>query len=116
MRILLTIIYLITTTGGVIFMKLGGDSLLLSFKDGINFKMGFLTFIGFILYLVSFVLWQKLLITFDLSFIIPFTAGIIQIIILVASQLLFKEQLNLYAIIGIILAITGVVFMSIGRK
>ena len=38
MKYILTIIYLICTTGGLTFMKLGGDSLQLTFKEGLNFK------------------------------------------------------------------------------
>ena len=71
MKYLLTLIYLVCTTGGLAFMKAGGDSLKLSFNDGFTFKIGLLTFIGFALYLVSFLLWQRMLIKYDLSVMVP---------------------------------------------
>ena len=62
MKYLLTLVYLFFTTGGLAFMKAGGDSLKISFQDGFTFKIGFLTFMGFAMYLVSFLLWQRMLI------------------------------------------------------
>ena len=66
MKYLLTLIYLVCTTGGLAFMKAGGDSLKLSFNDGFTFKIGLLTFIGFALYLVSFLLFLLLLKVLDI--------------------------------------------------
>ena len=47
MKYILTLIYIIFTTGALFVMKAGGDTLLLSFKNGITFKIGFLTLLGF---------------------------------------------------------------------
>ena len=113
MKIILTLIYLIFTTGGMIFMKLGGDSLALSLKNGIDFKMGGLTFLGFVLYLGSFLLWQRLLVTFDLSYIVPITTGIMQIVILIIGALIFKESFTIVNILGVLLIIIGVILTAI---
>ena len=51
MKIILTAIYVLLTTGGLFCMKLGGDSLSLSFKNEISFKIGFITALGFLLYI-----------------------------------------------------------------
>ena len=85
MRILLTILYVIFTTGGLTFMKLGGDSLHLALKGGFNLKFGWVTFLGFCLYLISFFLWQRMLVKYDLSTMVPIVTGIVQIIILLSS-------------------------------
>lgn len=58
-KYVLTIVYLICTTGGITFMKLGGDSLKLGLKDGFSLSMGWKTFIGFLLYLISFFVMAK---------------------------------------------------------
>ena len=52
-KYLLTIVYLICTTGGITFMKLGGDSLKLGLKDGFSLSMGWKN-----LYRFSFILNQ----------------------------------------------------------
>lgn len=116
MKYLLTIIYLICTTGGMTFMKLGGDSLVLSFKNGITFKIGFVTFLGFFLYLVSFLLWQRMLIKYDLSIMVPLVTGIVQVLVLVISHFVFKETISLVSLIGIILIIVGIVVLAFGSK
>lgn len=115
-KYILTLIYICFTTGGMYLMKMGGDSLSLSFRNGITFKIGFITCLGFICYLCSFLLWQKLLVTFDLTYIVPITTGICQIIILLIGTLAFKEQINLTGIIGIILVIIGVILLMLGKK
>jgi len=115
-KYILTMVYVIFTTSGLYLMKLGGDNLSFSLKDGINFHLGYITFFGFLCYLISFLLWQKLLITFDLSYIVPIVTGITQIIILAIGIILFKEKINVMGIIGVILVIIGIVLMVFGRK
>lgn len=115
-KYILTLIYICFTTGGMYLMKLGGDSLSLSLKNGINFKIGFITLLGFISYLCSFLLWQKLLVVFDLTYIVPITAGICQIITLLIGALVFKEQVNLTGIIGIIFVVIGIFLITFVKK
>lgn len=113
MRYLLIAIYIICTTGGIAFMKMGGDSLKLGLNNGLSFSMGWKTFIGFLLYLVSFLLWQKLIVKYDLTMMVPIVTGIVQIIIILIGCLLFKENVSVVNLIGIALVIIGVVLISI---
>lgn len=115
MKYILTMIYIALTTGGLFCLKSGGDSLSLSLNGGINFKIGFITTLGFILYIGSFLLWQKLLTTYDLTYIVPITTGIVQVIVLVISYFFFKETINMVNILGIILVTIGVILISIKR-
>ncbi|MCI8588734.1 MAG: hypothetical protein HFG40_03700 [Bacilli bacterium] len=116
MKIVLTVIYICLTTLGIFLMKLGGNSLSLTFHNGVTFKIGFITFFGFLSYLCSFLLWQRLVITSDLSYIVPITTGIVQLVVLLIGILFFKEQINLVGIIGVIFVILGVILMTIGKK
>jgi len=113
MKYLLTAIYVLFTTGGLFCMKLGGDSLSLSLKGGINFKIGFITALGFLLYICSFLLWQKLIATYDLSYIVPIATGIVQVVVLIMSYFFFKESMTMINIVGILLVIVGIVLISI---
>ena len=115
MKYLLTFIYILFTTGGIFCLKSGGESLSLSLKGGISFKIGYITTLGFLLYICSFLLWQKLLSTYDLSYIVPITTGIVQVIVLLLSYFLFKENINNINIVGIILVIVGVILISFKR-
>ncbi|MDD4706018.1 MAG: hypothetical protein PHS24_02235 [Bacilli bacterium] len=94
-------------------MKLGGDSISIGLKNVIYFKIGILTFLGFVFYMASFLLWQKLLVTFDLTYIIPLLTGIMQIVVLLIGYCIFKENINIYNIIGITVIGVGVLLIGI---
>ena len=112
-KYILTAIYVLFTTGGLVCLKLGGNSLGLSLKNGLNFKIGYITLLGFILYIGSFLMWQKLLATYDLSYIVPITTGIVQVVVLLASYFIFRESISLTNFIGIVFVIVGVILISI---
>lgn len=116
MKYLLVVIYMFFTTSGLTFMKLGGDSLKLGLKDGFSLSMGWKTFVGFALYLVSFVLWQKLLVKYDLSVMVPIVTGIIQIIILIIGYTIFKESFNVISLIGALIIVVGIIVLAYGAK
>ena len=105
--------YLLFTTLGIVFMKLGGDSLKLSLNKGITFKIGFVTLIGFIFYIVSFLLWQKIIVSNNVSVVVPILTGIVQILTFIAALLIFKETISVCKILGIIFIVVGIILMSI---
>lgn len=115
MKYILSLIYILLTTSGLFCFKAGGDSLSLSFKGVINLKIGFVTALGFIFYLCSFLLWQKLVATYNISYIFPLTNAILQVIIVLLGVTYFKESINVTNIIGMILVIVGVVLISIKK-
>lgn len=116
MKYLLTIVYLGFSVGGMFLLKAGGDSVGLSLTKGIELKIGYITLVGFVCYVVSFLLWQKLLITYDLSYIAPITTGISQVIILVIGVMIFKEQVNWMSIAGVMSIVCGVIMIAVGKK
>ena len=116
MKYLLLIIYIIFTTGGITFMKLGGDSLKIGFNNKCLLSMSWQTFLGFLLYIVSFLLWQRLVVKYDLSIMVPIVTGIVQIIILFIGYFIFKESFNMITLIGALLIIIGIIVMAIGAK
>ena len=111
-KYILTAVYVLFTTGGLVCLKLGED-LSLSLKTGINFKLGYITLLGFILYIGSFLMWQKLLTTYDLSYIVPITTGIVQIVVLIASYFIFHETITITNLVGIVFVTIGIVLISI---
>lgn len=96
-------------------MKLGGDSLKLSFKGGFNLKMGWITFLGFMCYLISFLLWQRLIVKYELSILVPIITGISQIVIMIIGYSVFKETFNVQSLIGAIIVIIGIIIMTIAN-
>lgn len=113
MKIVLVIIYLILTVSGLVLMKKGGNSGTISVNNGeANFAINLVSFAGLFCYLFSFLLFTKLVIMFDLSYIMPITTGIVQIASLVASKVVFKENISIQGIIGASLVIIGIIVMN----
>lgn len=114
MKIILVVIYLILTLSGLILMKKGGNSGTISIADGeANFAVNLISLAGLFCYLFSFLLFTKIVIMFDLSYIMPICTGIVQVLTLVASKVIFKENISTYGIIGAALVIVGIVVMNI---
>ena len=115
-KYILTIIYIVFTSLGLFFMKLGQNNpLSLSLNNGINIKIGFISLLGFVFYICSFLLWQKLLVSFDLSYIVPIATGVVQILVLLVGHFFFKEAMSPINITGILLIILGLVLVSLKK-
>ena len=116
MNIVMLIVYFILTVSGVILMKLGASSpLSIGFKDGFSFSIGFLSFLGYTLYIFSFFLWTRIVLKFDLSYIVPICTGIVQILTITAAIIILKEQFRVTSIFGAILIIAGIVLLNIKK-
>ena len=117
MRVILVIIYLILTVSGLIFMKLGGNPGTLAIKDNnIAMSMNLVSAIGFLCYICSFLLFTRIVVMFDLSYIFPLCMGIVQIATLIAAYFVFKENVSLQGLIGVSLIIIGIVVMNVKFK
>lgn len=116
MKIILVIIYLILTISGLVLMKKGGNSGTISFNNGdANFAINLISLAGLFCYLCSFLLFTKIVVMFDLSYIMPICTGIVQICTLIASKIVFKENISVYGIIGASLVIVGIVVMNLKK-
>lgn len=114
LKYILIAIYLVFTTSGMTLIKLGGSSTTMAIKDGsFAMSMSFISILGYLLYIVSFLLWTKILTMFDLSYIVPIATGISQIIILLIALGIFHENISIMGIVGIMMTICGVICMNI---
>ena len=113
MQIVLIIIYLILTVSGLVLMKMGNNPGTIAIKDGTaTFGISLISFAGLFCYLCSFLLFTRIVVMFDLSYIMPIVTGIVQILTLVASKIVFKENISVYGIVGASLVIIGIVVMN----
>ncbi len=113
MKIVLICIYLILTLSGLILLKKGGNPGSLAIENGnANFGISLVSLLGLVCYLCSFLLFTRIVVMFDLSYIMPICTGIVQVLTLVASKVIFKETISTYGIIGACLVIIGIVVMN----
>jgi len=107
------IAYIFFTVFGLLLMKLSGQPIKFGINEG-SFFLNISTKMLFALlsYGISFILWTGIVVKNDLSFIVPFSSAIVNLLSVALGVLMFHEYLNTYKIIGIAMAIIGVVFMN----
>lgn len=117
MGIFWVMIYIVLSISGLVLMKLGGNSGNIQLNSGdISFSINWISAIGFICYIFSFLLFTRMVVIFDLSYIMPFTTGIVQILSLIAASVIFKEQISSQGIIGAIIIIIGIIVMNLPKR
>ena len=114
---LYVILYVIFAVSGSTLLKYGASSSVHGFFNVpfININISFISFIGFIAYGISFLLYTILLSKYELSFISPLTVGIVYISLMLTAFVFFKEPINSYKIIGSSLILLGILFMIIKK-
>lgn len=113
MQFIIIGIYLLLTMSGLILIKLGGNTGRFAMIEGdINFGISPISLLGFICYIGSFFLYTRMVVMFDLSYITPLCTGIVQILTLVASKVIFKENITVQGIVGASIIIIGLLVMN----
>lgn len=115
MQILIIIAYLILTTLGLILVKLGSNSVSFELCKGIfTCSLNLMFVLGLLCYICSFIIFTFVLVRkFNLTYIMPITTGITQVLVILAGLIVFKEYVNIYQVIGIALTVVGVVLLNI---
>lgn len=114
---ILVIVYVILTLLGLVLMKFGGNTGTINFAQGdFSFSMNLVSLLGFVSYIASFLLFTNIVIKFELSYIMPITAGMIQVLTLISGYIIFNEEISLNGIIGVSLVIIGIIIMNIKVK
>jgi multidrug transporter EmrE-like cation transporter len=107
--------YVITTSGGLISLKLGSAaSSIVTFADGrLAIHPTLLNLLGVLLYGISFFVYAYLISKFDLGYIIPLTTALVYIVIFLASAVIFKEAFSIAKIGGIVLIVLGLILLNL---
>jgi len=115
MKLLIIAMYLLLSSGGLILIKLGADSMSIAMTKGMfNCSMSWTSILGLICYIGSFLLFSFVLVKkYDLTYLMPVITGISQILVIVAGLTIFKEQVSNFGLIGILLVISGIVMLNI---
>lgn len=110
----LFIIYVILSTSGLILFKIGSQGLHLSLSKALfSANIPLMALLGLFCYLCSFLLWMYIISKTDVSFIVPLGVAVTNILILLSSVYILKENVTTQGIIGAVVIIIGVVIMSL---
>lgn len=117
MNWLYLVLYIIFSVSGSTLLKFGSSSAVNSLFTVpiVNMNISLYTFLGFVMYGLSFLFYTILLSKFDLSFISPLTVGLVYILIMITSFIFFKENITIYKLIGSSMIIFGVLLMVIKK-
>lgn len=108
-------VYLALSVSGLTLVKLGsqGAPLLSKIGDKFVWNVGPLVVAGLIAYGLSFLLFMWLVSKFQLSFLVPLTAALVQVLIFIVAIVLFKESLTFIKLLAFILIVVGIVLLQI---
>ena len=116
-KMILVILYILLTITGLVLMKLGENTGSILIENmSFSFTINFISLIGFISYILSFLLFTNIVVKFDLSYIMPITSGLIQVLTLLSGFFIFNEVISTKGIIGASLVICGIIVMNIKVK
>lgn len=108
--------YLIFSVSGIILVKIGGSNFSLNIsKLDLKIQIGWLSLLGMACYIFSFLLWMIIIPRYNLSFIVPVSVGLVQLLVLFAAVFLLKEKVNFLNILGVLTIIVGIVLMNIKK-
>lgn len=115
MKYILCGIYVFFSVLGLTLVKIGSfRKTSCNFEIPItNMSISIWSFMGITCYGISFLLYLGIISKFDLGFIIPIIGGIVNILILIVSYFILKEQLTFNMILGAVITIIGIVIMNI---
>ena len=105
--------YLVLNLSGLVLIKKGANpGKINASKNEIGLSISPISALGFLCYLCSFLLFTKIVVIFDLSYIMPIVTGVVQIATLVVANIFFKEKISKKAIVGASLIILGIFIMN----
>ena len=115
MFIIILSIYAILSVGGLTLFKLGAQQALSITLTGTAFSMriSWLSIAGLIMYICSFLIYMGLVSKIQLSFLTPISTGVIYILTLAVSLLVFHEVLTPFKLVGAFFVLAGIVLMNI---
>ena len=117
LRVLLVCLYMFLSVSGIILIRAGSGRTALSLTDGLFLmKLDAFTLGGMCCYIVSFLMFMYILSLYKLSYIVPITTGIVQVLILLAAIFLFREKISAINLAGVLVVIAGIVLMNIQPK
>ena len=114
MQLLVIVIYACCAVAGLTFFKLGSTqqlSLEITARS-IGLKISWLSILGMLMYVVSFLIYLSLVAKNNLTYLTPVSSGVVYILTLIVSLLVFKERLTVNQAIGWCCILVGLFFMN----
>lgn len=112
-NIILFFIYIIFSVGGLILFKIGsGGTKINLYKNFLNLNIDINMLLGILCYGISFILWLFIVSKFNLSYIVPMSVGMVNILILFGSKYFLNESISFLKVLGILIILLGLFIIN----
>lgn len=112
----LFVIYAFLSAGGLILFKLGGQATSIGIKQtGFSLQVSWQLIIGVFCYLLSFLLWLIIVSKTQLTFAMPLSVGVVNLLVFLGSSRFLGEQITLIKVTGLVVIIVGLFLITIDR-
>jgi len=117
MQFLILVLYACMSVGGLTCFKLGTQQAMnLEFsRTAFSIQMSWLSVVGIIMYVGSFLIYLGLVSRIQLGYLTPVSSAIVYILTLCVSLFIFKESYSTPQLAGMCLILIGVVLMNLGK-
>lgn len=117
MQIFTIILYAAISVTGLTLVKLGsGNPLSFSISaEGFSFGTGWITLLGLVLYVVSFLIYMTLVARNNLTYLTPVSSAVVYILTTLVSLIVFRETMTPLQWIGWCLILVGAFLMNLHK-
>lgn len=115
MQIVVLLLYACMSVGGLTCFKLGSQqalSLEIS-RSAFSMQISWLSVLGMLLYVGSFLVYLGLVARNQLGYIMPVTTAVVHVLTFAVSLLVFRETYSLPQLLGMALVFVGVALMNL---
>lgn len=115
--ILMFAVYALLSAGGLILFKMGGqDTAIQSSSSGLSLLLSWKMLAGILCYMLSFVLWLLIVSKTQLSFAMPLSVGVVNILVFLGSARYLHEEITPLKMIGLGVIIIGLFLITTGGR
>lgn len=117
MQIFMIILYAAISVTGLTLVKLGSGNPLSFSVGGTGFSVciGWVTLLGVVLYIVSFLIYMTLVTKNTLTYLTPVSSAVVYILTTLVSLVVFRENMTPLQWIGWTLILVGVFLMNLHK-
>lgn len=115
MQYVVIAVYVLFSVSGLVLFKLGSTKALTLTIDQSFFslKISWMSILGLLLYIASFLIYMGLISKNNLSHLFPVVTGAVYLLTMLSSVLVFKESIHFLQVVGSILILAGLMLMNV---
>ena len=117
MNIIVLIIYALFSVGGLTCFKLGSQQTLNIgiVNSALSIEISWLSLLGMCMYVMSFLIYLSMVSKTQLSYLMPISTGVIYILTMIVSVIVFKDPVSVYKMASAGLVLVGIILMNISK-